>query len=243
MSALARRIEEHPPSRAANDDCFNGGPRTRTKYVYDEAGHLLGEYNSTGALIQETIWLGDTPVATLRPGTPVGVFYVHADHLNTPRKVTRPSDNKARWTWESDPFGTATPNENPQALGTVKYNLRFPGQIFDSHAGLNYNYFRDYDAVTGRYIQSDPIGLNGGPNTYGYAGGNAVSNHDPLGLECISAGRVMRCIYPGGPDFRVPAPPGQPPFMGPNNFVNFFLYHRYDVQVPLDGADERCVMR
>jgi RHS repeat-associated protein len=106
---------------------------------------------------------------------------VHTDHLNTPRKVTRPSDNKARWTWESDPFGTALPNENPQALGTFKYNLRFPGQIYDSHTGLNYNYFRDYDAVTGRYIQSDPIGLQGGINTYAYVGSNPLGYVDPYG--------------------------------------------------------------
>jgi RHS repeat-associated protein len=159
-----------------------GGTPGTVHYVYDEAGHLLGEYNSTGALIQETIWLGDTPVATLRPGTPVGVFYVHTDHLNTPRKVTRPSDNKARWTWESDPFGTALPNENPQSLGTFVYNLRFPGQLYDAHTGLNYNYFRDYDAVTGRYIQSDPIGLTGGINTFAYAGENPLSSVDPFGL-------------------------------------------------------------
>ncbi len=51
-----------------------------TYFVYDEAGHLLGEYGAGGALIQETVWLGDTPVATLRPGTgtTVGVYYVHA---------------------------------------------------------------------------------------------------------------------------------------------------------------------
>jgi tetratricopeptide (TPR) repeat protein len=42
-----------------------------TPNVYDEAGHLLGEYDATGALIEETVWLGDTPVATVRPGTPV----------------------------------------------------------------------------------------------------------------------------------------------------------------------------
>jgi YD repeat-containing protein len=51
----------------------SGGPSGTVHYVYDEAGHLLGEYNSTGALIQETLWLGDTPVATLRPGTPIGI--------------------------------------------------------------------------------------------------------------------------------------------------------------------------
>jgi RHS repeat-associated protein len=163
-----------------------GGTPGTVHYVYDEAGHLLGEYNSTGALIQETVWLGDTPVATLRPGTPVGVFYVHTDHLNTPRKITRPSDNAARWTWESDPFGSALPNENPASLGTFKYNLRFPGQLYDAHTGLNYNYFRDYDAATGRYIQSDPIGLAGGINGYGYVDGRPISSIDPLGLAAWS---------------------------------------------------------
>ena len=44
---------------------------------------------------------------------------------------------------------------------TVAYNLRFPGQIFDGQGGLHYNYFRDYDAATGRYIESDPIGIVG----------------------------------------------------------------------------------
>ena len=146
-------------------------------------GHLLGEYNASGALIQETIWLGDTPVATLRPGSPIDIFYVHTDHLNTPRKVTRPSDNQSRWTWESDPFGAGLPNENPQSLGTFQYNLRFPGQIYDAHTGLNYNYFRDYDSVTGRYVQSDPIGLAGGLNTYSYVDGNPLASVDPFGLQ------------------------------------------------------------
>jgi RHS repeat-associated protein len=37
-----------------------------------------------------------------------------------------------------------------------------------------YNYFRDYDPKTGRYIESDPIGLVGGLNTYAYVGGESV---------------------------------------------------------------------
>ena len=41
-------------------------------------------------------------------------------------------------------------------------SLRFAGQVFDADTGLHYNYFRDYDPWTGRYIQSDPIGLEGG---------------------------------------------------------------------------------
>jgi RHS repeat-associated protein len=154
-----------------------------TLLMYDEAGHILGEYTGTGALIQETIWLGDTPVATLQPnGSSVSIYYVHTDHLGTPRKITRPSDNGLMWRWDPDTFGSATPNSNPAGLGALNYNLRFPGQYALNESGLYYNYYRTYDPMMGRYIESDPIGLRGGINPYVYVGADPTSNTDPFGL-------------------------------------------------------------
>jgi RHS repeat-associated protein len=59
--------------------------------------------------------------------------------------------------------------------------LRFPGQYFDAETGNHYNYFRDYDPSTGRYIQGDPTGLAGGLNLYAYVGTNPLSLVDPFG--------------------------------------------------------------
>jgi len=116
--------------------------------------------------------------------TKVDLAYIQPDHLDTPRTVTD-STQKVIWQWDNqDPFGANAANEDPDGDGQrFSLNLRFPGQYFDSETGLHYNYFRDYDPSTGRYIQSDPIGLTGGLNTYAYVGGNPISYRDPFGFD------------------------------------------------------------
>jgi RHS repeat-associated protein len=68
----------------------------------------------------------------------------------------------------------------------VVYNPRLPGQYFDTETGLNYNDFRDYDPATGRYVESDPIGLRGGMNIYTYVFDATIMLNDPSGLEAVS---------------------------------------------------------
>ncbi|MDC6180664.1 RHS repeat-associated core domain-containing protein, partial [Ralstonia solanacearum] len=155
-------------------------PSGATRYVYDEAGHLIGEYDQSGNAIQETVYLGDTPVGTVKNGT---AYYIYADQIDTPRVITD-TNNLMVWRWDqTDPFGAMLPDENPTSLGTFTYNLRFPGQVYDAETGKHYNVNRDYDPASGRYIQSDPIGLNGGqPSTYSYVRGNPVKSTDSQGL-------------------------------------------------------------
>ena len=129
-----------------------------------------------------------TPPPTPTPVTTAQLYYIHTDQLGTPRAIsTSDATNKIVWRWNSDAFGKAVPNEDVDGDGTnFVMNLRFPGQYFDQETGLHYNYYRDYDPSTGRYIQSDPIGLAGGLNTYGYVGGNPLSYTDPMGLFLIN---------------------------------------------------------
>ncbi len=149
-------------------------------YTYDEAGHLLGEYTATGQLIQEHVWLGDTPIALIDAQ---GVKLVFADQLDTPRRITD-TTGKALWKWNGEAFGLTLPNEDADGDGkTLTYNLRFPGQVFDKESNLHYNWHRYYDPGTGRYVSSDPIGLDGGINTYLYADGSPTTRTDPLGLK------------------------------------------------------------
>lgn len=166
------------------------GADSTVVYFYDTEGHLLGEYDSTGAAIREYVWLGNTPVAVFMPDpasatNPPLIYYIHTDHLNTPRVVVD-KNNQVRWRWMSEPFGVNVPETNPSGLGEFTFNLRFPGQIFDQESGLHYNYFRSYDSSIGRYTTSDPIGLVGGINTYSYVKGNPVSYVDPRGLDPVN---------------------------------------------------------
>jgi RHS repeat-associated protein len=97
------------------------------------------------------------------------------NYLNTPRRVTDETNNIV-WKWESTPFGETKPT------GTLEFNLRFSGQYFDNETSIHYNINRDYNPVTGRYIQSDPIGLDGGFSTFAYVNGNPIMLVDLEGL-------------------------------------------------------------
>ncbi|RUF78698.1 RHS repeat protein, partial [Pseudomonas aeruginosa] len=172
-------------------------PESVTTYLYGPDGQLLGEAEHDGSgrklRAQYYLWLDSLPLATIdadydaqgKVGNPT-LLYLHGDHLDTPRLATDASGQIA-WQWQSDAFGRG----EALSQGSTQVNLRFPGQYYDAESGLHYNYFRDYDPETGRYVESDPIGLGGGLNTYGYVEANPVLRTDSLGLM-----QDIGCITP-----------------------------------------------
>jgi RHS repeat-associated protein len=126
-------------------------------------------------------------VAVVTGGSSSGgtVDYVTTDQLNTPRAITD-QNQTVLWAWNSDPFGNGQPTGS--LAGNVPYNLRFPGQYYDSETGHNHNAFRDYDSSIGRYVESDPTGLDGGLNTYSYVVNDPLDKIDTFARSWEFAG-------------------------------------------------------
>ena len=162
-------------------------------YHYDVEGRLIAESNQKGEVQKEYLWLDGELIAAAEGGE---LFFAHRDYRNQPCLVTD-KDGLVIWKAVSSPFGAArvlspsrpdfgkiaeTPNQNTETIGSFTLNLRLPGQYFDAETGYHYNGFRDYSPELGRYLQADPIGLNGGMNLYAYCGGDPVNRKDERGL-------------------------------------------------------------
>lgn len=174
---------------------------TRTYFYYNHSG-LVAEYNASGNLLQEYHYTpgkpwGTDPVFTRVAGN---VYYYLTDHRFAPRQLV---DKTGRVVWAANysAFGQAN-----IAVNTVNSSLRLAGQYFDAETGLHYNYMRDYDPATGRYVQSDPLGFTGGLNHYAYAMLNPLNRLDadgqlaPLIIPLIQQGvrmagqAYLRCL-------------------------------------------------
>jgi RHS repeat-associated protein len=148
-----------------------------TLYQYDLAGHLIEESDVTAGPATaraDYVYLDDQPVGFYIPNS--GMLFYHSDRLGTPQLVTDASKG-VDWIGNYQPFGPVT------ISASITQNLRLPGQYFDAEIGWSHNGARTYAQGLGRYIESDPIGLGGGLNTYAYADGNPQKNLDPKGLQ------------------------------------------------------------
>lgn len=171
----------HKNERSFRDRVVNGAVATMSQYIYDEQSHLVGEYDKTGVKT-EYIWLGDKPViAIYSSGNTARIYYIVTDAQNTPRRLIDSGTQAVAWSWDSTAFGLGAPT------GTETFNLRFPGQYFDAATGQFYNHNRYYNPELGRYMEADPIGLEGGLNPYAYAGSDPINKIDSTGLNATTA--------------------------------------------------------
>jgi RHS repeat-associated protein len=158
-----------------------------TLYFYSDEG-LIAESDESGNISTTYGWHPQRSVSTDpvfkrdHQGSNTTEHYYHNDHAGTPQKLTNAA-GEITWAAYSEAFGRTTVDNGvtPQATAATTNNLRFAGQYDDSETGLHHNVLRDYDPTTGRYLQTDPIGLAGGLNTYAYVEGDPVNLIDPTG--------------------------------------------------------------
>ncbi|WCM87698.1 RHS repeat-associated core domain-containing protein [Acidovorax sp. NCPPB 3576] len=204
-NALGQRVFK---SDARLSGANNPAITQQTVYAEDGIGStVLGQYGSRRSSDSaapagemgstEVIYLptasGPMPIAAQINGR---LYAIDADHLNTPRRLTN-TQGQVAWQWLITGFGEANPTTGATNFAqsgqgssnyaeAIKFDLRYPGQVFDEETQLNYNLNRSYDPPSGRYFQADPIGLDGGWNRFLYVGGNPASYTDPTGEFAIA---------------------------------------------------------
>lgn len=195
-ASIQASYQYDPFGRRISKTVTQGASSQTTYYLYGDDG-LLAELNGQGQMTraygwnpvsaQSGLWSTDplwqaevsSQNSTLSAASTT-YHYLHTDHLATPMVAT---DKSGAQTWKgiSEAFGQMRVDN----ASAITMNLRLPGQYFDGESGRHYNFHRDYEPELGRYIQSDPIGLNGGWNRFGYVGGNPLSFVDPEGLQFL----------------------------------------------------------
>ena len=141
-----------------------GSLTAMTLFQYDSAGHLLEEADNLGNVKADYIYLDGRPVAENDKVLERCISCTMIT-LGTPQVATDKTQTAA-WIGNYLPFGAL--NAAASVTGAVGQDLRLPGQENDAETGLYHNGFRDFSEPSlGRYLESDPIGLVGGLNSYG----------------------------------------------------------------------------
>jgi RHS repeat-associated protein len=139
---------------------------------------LGAEIGQTGQVLRQYVYLESRPVAMLSGSS---IYAIHTDHRLAPIAVT---DSERRVVWQADVHDDGAADVLPAS--TIELPLRASNQYFDAETGLHYNLNRYLDAVRGRYLSPDPLGLATGPDLYQFALGRPHQFIDVLGLQTSS---------------------------------------------------------
>ena len=188
--ALGRRIGK---GRLKNGE-VSDGLEEETGFVWD-GSHLLQEVHPDG---RYTYLYTDPdsyePLAQVHNHTNAKgeshqqIHYFHCDQIGIPREMTDKDGNLA---WFGDYYGWGRLKEETRVTDSAYQPFRLQNQYCDRETGLHYNFFRYYEPDAGRFVNQDPIGLEGGKNFYQFAF-NTQNWSDTLGLSAVWMTKLMR---------------------------------------------------
>ena len=134
----------------------------------------------------DPVWQAETPGGSLTD--PKARYnWLHTDHLGTPILATT-KEGQVSWKAIAESFGSTQNIEQD-----IEVNLRFPGQYYDQETQTHDNFHRDYRPNAGRYLQEDPIGLEGGINLFAYVNNNPLLLIDSFGLKGKAKAKADPC--------------------------------------------------
>ena len=188
--ALGRRIgkgrlkDREVSETSFPHDLSENDLENQTRFVWD-GSHLLQEIHLDG---RYTYIYTDPdsyePLAQVRDWTTEDgenrqqTHYFHCDQIGIPREMT---DKDGNLLWFGSYTGWGRLKDETKVTDSAYQPFRLQNQYADRETGLHYNFFRYYEPDAGRFVNQDPIGLNGGENLYQFAKNTQIWI-DTLGL-------------------------------------------------------------
>jgi len=176
-----------------------------------ESYHVMDDKSRIAMIETRTEGDDDSPARLVR--------YQFGNHLGSASIET---DDTARVISyeEYHPFGTTSYQAVDKDIKAAAKRYRFTGMERDEESGLSYHSARYYLPWVGRWLNSDPTGINGGINSYAYVKNNPVMALDPSGTDGEACGvwdeeaatcYAEPCPTTSGPDAPAPTPSPPPP--------------------------------
>lgn len=177
--ALSHRIKKTTPKGETQyyylnqqlvAEAFVPASRTDKEYQnsWTQKGYITRRYIYDGVLPVALIDYSDNEAGQL--------YFIHTDGSGQPFLITDKAQTTV-WLADNEAFGKSKP-----LIEKIEFNLRLPGQYFDSESGLHQNMYRNYDPEVGHYLEPDPLGPVSSNDVFGYANQNPRQYIDPLGL-------------------------------------------------------------
>lgn len=164
------------------------------QYHYGPAGRLMFTTDGEGELLACYVWGDRSLLAAVHGDSLTGLRHYLTGQLMSVAGVTDASGDMLA-TYSYDPFGQCARQVRKE--GHVDDNpFTFVGGlgVLDEGGGLFYMHQRFYDATSGRFLQKDPAGFEGGLNLYAYAAGNPLNAVDPAGTWDINWARFTKGV-------------------------------------------------